>query len=327
MHLGTLTRMLVEGMLLLTLDVQLAVLDRRLSTTIAGHQAWVRLPRPPRAKEGIGLLGGELEAPIFEQVSDGEKLRAWMQDGASPAWGKCYYRTQTGGAASVSRCAVSVQVRPEQSLAQRQTVANSVTANVGTWCSLVLDWLEVAYGQRPRPAGVSEPSPVAPWMWTIDDERRADLTQREQVLVADGTALLDDAIDAVSLQRVLLAAGAGLRPPTAVLLRRDASRQHHAGDFRRAVLDAGTAAELALFAVLPNPKERDTLGTLVAKANRLGRLVRPTAKQDFVDVRNDAAHRGLAPSAAQAEKALSLAAEYVEAAWPRAQLVAQLPNA
>ena len=321
------TAVWVEGMLLLTLDVQLAVLDRRFSTKIAGHEAWVRLPRPPVATDGIGLSGGELLAPIFEQVGDGEKLRVWMQDDSSPAWGKCYYRTQTGGAASVSRCAVDIEVRSEQSLAQRQEVANAVTTHVKAWRSLVLDWLEVAYGQRPRPASVRESNPLAPWMWTLDGERRVDLTRREQVVVVDGSALLDDAIDAASLQRVLLGAGTGLRPPTALLLKRDSWRQQYAGDYRRAVLDAGTAAELALFALLPNAEDRDTLGTLVRKANEGGLLVQPNAPRDFVTVRNNAAHRGIAPSLAESERALSLAAKYVEAAWPRTQLVAQLPNA
>ncbi len=124
-----------------------------------------------------------------------------------------------------------------------------------------------------------------------------------------------------------------MRPPLAWRLTRDARRQHQAGDHRRAVLDAGTAAELALYAALSRcgwkPKvkkngeqKQETLGTLVTEAGAFDTLRIADAMTGLVDVRNAAAHSARTPRGTEAARALQISADFVECAWPRSGLLA-----
>ena len=96
----------LEGMVAIGLDVQLPALGTSLETRIADYGVELRLPRPPLAEDGIGLLGGDLTPPRFERFQDGERLREWIHDDVpAPAWGKCYMREPSGGGAAwVRRC-------------------------------------------------------------------------------------------------------------------------------------------------------------------------------------------------------------------------------
>lgn len=305
-------------MVAVSLDVVLSALGSSMDTKIAGQRAQLRLPGPPAPEED----GHELIAPAFEHIQDGERLRQWME-GTAPAWGKCYYgpNSDGGGAAWVRRCALVLPVAQARSSAERQEVADAVYTHVDRWRSLVLDWMEVALRQAPR---VDMPSrsgtAIQPWLWSHDGRERVDL-YNSQPLTVDAWGLYDAAADAAALQLVLRRAGDLDRPPLAWLLTRDAERAQAAGEHRRAVLDAGTAAELALSALLPQHgqmlKGTETLGSLVNKAVGVPMLNMPHAKIGLVHVRNDAAHRGMVPSRRTAADALQISAAFVEKAWPR----------
>src|SRR4051794_16818837 len=105
-----------------------------------------------------------------------------------------------------------------------------------------MDWLETAFGQaiglvRPPDSGTA----IGPWLWSHDGQQRVLHHNQQPLTVYVSTG--DTAVDASSLQRVLRLAGQFEGPPLAWRLIRDAQRQHVAGNDRRAVLDAGTAAE------------------------------------------------------------------------------------
>jgi hypothetical protein len=73
-------------------------------------------------------------------------------------------------------------------------------------------------------------------------------------------------------------------------------------DRRRALIDAGGAAESALIALLGSKYDGQTLGSLV----NICRSVEIDAGVNLVAPRNDAVHRGIAPTAAVAMRALEI---------------------
>jgi hypothetical protein len=314
----------VEGMVEVELHLTLSALAATLTTRIAGCEVQVRLPGPPRANDGIGLLGGALTAPRFEHVRHPESLRVWLH-AAPDGWGKCHARSGSDGAAVVSRCALVVFAPDNEPAAEPEELAEALYGSVDDWREVVLDWLETAHDQTLGRTALPGPgSAITPWLWTHDGQERV-LLHKEQMLSVHGEDP-GKALDAAALQQVFGLAGALIRPPLAWTLTRDASRRMWAGDYRRAVLDAGTAAEVALYEALPShnrkvgPKE--TLGPLVKKATTVPALRQPEAEAHLVSVRNAVAHDGRTPTKRQAEAALIVSAGFVEKALPRSELLA-----
>jgi len=95
---------------------------------------------------------------------------------------------------------------------------------------------------------------------------------------------------------------------------RMACRRH---DGRRAIIDIGTAVEAALTDLLNLPANHGkTLGTLVNQAGRVGKALPADTNEALVQARNDAAHRGRAPSRASLCRALEIAEETVSQVDP-----------
>lgn len=307
------------------LDVQLSALGSALQTRIAGYEVELRTPRPPLAEDGIGLLGGELTAPPFERFQNGERLREWIHDTPAAPWGKCYMREPSGGGAAwVRRCALVVPLAADFPTDRRQDVADAIFREAGPWRSCVLDWLETAFCQT---LGVAGPprigTAIDPWLWSHDGQGWVE-HYNNQPLTATGSSG-ETAVDASSLQQVLHLAGGLVRPPLAWRLTRDAQLQHAVGDHRRAVLDAGTAAELALHQLLKHhgrsPASDLPLGQLVGEANRVPVLEIHDAQTGLVNVRNDVIHRAATPDRSEAERVLQISRQYVALTWPRASLM------
>lgn len=117
--------------------------------------------------------------------------------------------------------------------------------------------------------------------------------------------------------------------PLAWKLIRDARALDIVGQFRRAVIDAGAGAEIAMpvliDSLLPTglkPKLRKqlmygTLGRLWGTLRDSGYSRKADIKTDLVDARNTATHKSGSTLAGDAsEKAIGAAAELVEAAFP-----------
>lgn len=128
-------------------------------------------------------------------------------------------------------------------------------------------------------------------------------------------------ISLTSLSHVVRATSLDIGPPPAHLIIRDARGDLRRGRYRKAVVDAGSAAEIAISdrhrshpSVTPRPfPRRPTLGTYVKYAV----LPLPEATQDhLVRVRNDAIHNGLKPTRSQAEDAVRIALQIVQELQP-----------
>lgn len=311
----------IEGVIEILLDVEASALGSSLTSRIAGQDVQVRLPRRP----GVGSSSNELHQPAFEHVSAGVSLDPWVRD--SPAWGKWYLRDGEGGAAAIRRVGLVVSVPDESLKEERQAMAAALYEAVDDWRSLVGDWLEVVFGQTLRlPSSRERPGQaIAPWLWSHDGGSRV-LLHNQGPLTALGSRG-DKAVDAQTLQQVCTAAGKEHTPPLAWLLTRNARHQHSRGEHRGAVLDAGTAAELALSKVLlerqVNLGDVQTLGSLVGLAqNPKHGVPCPTdAKDALVCVRNDAAHRGRRPTSTEVTRALQISEGFVHFADPRSALL------
>ncbi len=312
----------VEGMVNLQLDVKLSALGSVLTSDLGGLPVEIRLPRLPAADS----QSSELDQPHMEYVGPGESLRNWI-DG-SPAWGKWYVMSadRSDGAAAVRQVGLVLTVPDELPTDEREAVAATAYGAVDDWCALVLDWLEVGFGQRLRRASIRVSragEAIQPWLWSCDGQERVLLHKRGtiQALGSHGERALDEA----ALQRVFTHAATGQSPSLSWLLTRDAENLLARGDYRRAVLDAGTAAELALSKLLTDRgiaiDPRDTLGSLVRKALNNGLPCPPDAPSDLVQVRNDAAHRGRVVDS-EAGTAVQISADLVELSQPRATLLA-----
>jgi hypothetical protein len=140
--------------------------------------------------------------------------------------------------------------------------------------------------------------------------------------------------DPISLTDALFKAAlnqANQEPPTPWLLIRDARVAHHHGSRRVALIDAGTAAELAIVELLRGQHPHLSavqFDAVLAKHQMLGKRLDLLTKTGgsppadiyakLVEPRNDAAHRGAIPSDKECWEALLVATRIVESAYPLA---------
>jgi hypothetical protein len=141
-----------------------------------------------------------------------------------------------------------------------------------------------------------------------------------------------EVLDKQQLQAAMDLAASGTPPQAEWLFIRDARSLLNAGEFRRAVIDACTAAELSVTALIDrkfdmdgmNQADRDQrfrdhhgLSKLIRLNNSLGASPLPRRlQQDVAEPRNNAAHQGAMSSDAEARAAILKAAEVVEIAHP-----------
>jgi hypothetical protein len=212
-------------------------------------------------------------------------------------------------------------------------LVNRLYESMGPWSKRLTDWLDVVF-DRPRfvrskitlsyrktarlhgltlervdAAGSKMTEPPPPQPEPIQFEVLQGVEERDWWSILDRVS-------------------AGVDPPIERLLLRDA-RQELEQDPRRAVLDVGTAAELALTRMLDNQlrglpsnvadvitRQSRQLGRLSETLSRLDVVLPQSLQNDLIDVRIAAAHRGRPPSIEQAEAALRLAGDLVEQAQP-----------
>ncbi len=148
----------------------------------------------------------------------------------------------------------------------------------------------------------------------------------------------DEGVEILNHQTLLACtrlAASGTQPPDEWLFIRDARSLVSARQYRRAVIDAGTAAELAMTALIDptltgmNLLQREKLfeknrglwelSNLMVKQNAGTRPDR--LQQDLAEPRNQAAHDGAVLSEAKAVAAIAIAADLVEQLHPLADLL------
>lgn len=284
-------------------------------TELLGHLAEIHAPR----------LAGNGYAPVLVQpsvLSDKEDELDYS-DGTDPEddkptspWG---WPTEWDGTTQEAAFAVAQVVVTFQSTdgAVSADAVGRVVRGFQSWFLALKDWIEVLTHQ--------DLDAVAPRRRVEVEGHNWAAWQGHETLKVPWRLLVDfDYGEPLSLerwQRVLRLAGEGSEPPTEHLLLRDARAAHVRAQYRRAVVDAATALEIALYGLLlgaqasaPGPLADElirsarkwTLGTLRATVERVYGLP-SSITEDLVTLRNDVVHKS-ARRPTEPESAAMLAA-------------------
>lgn len=172
--------------------------------------------------------------------------------------------------------------------------------------------------------------------WTVDiHERRAHSHARTYLPPQNRNKW--SSLGPIDLGACIIAAGRREPAPTEWLLIRDARSLLNSGQHRRAILDAGAAAELAMGVLvdkhLDDANTKDSVKQALRKRYRalegntdlLGQLepglVPKRIREQLIAPRNKASHSGASLNLEQAQNAISKAIEVVEHAYPLATLL------
>jgi hypothetical protein len=305
--------------------------------------------RQPRARTtGSAQPTGSTEPRPFSRLLDSPQLTGirkdvdWGQYFDDPwGWGTVIqYHEKKGiegpGAAHVNGVALRFPI-PEGDAGEPSGMAANLARrlyeSIGDWLKRLRLWIEVASGQDLDPTVATPVIRADLNLFHVDDQGSAERIQDERPITIEAS-VERNYLDKATWQAVLNRASAIEEPPIERLLLHDARmglRRHHP---RRAVLDAGTAAEIALSRLLDAELAGSSaaVGEMVRRQNReLGRLISalqalgvglPDKLQPkLVEPRNTAIHSGQEPDIAVARSAVTLAGEVVEQAVPMKRLL------
>ncbi|OHU66362.1 hypothetical protein [Mycobacteroides chelonae] len=218
-------------------------------------------------------------------------------------------------------------------------VGRELAQSTSAWWSAVSAWIEILHGQD-----LSRLGPVEPGLQFNDTTLWTRLYSlhghpiREGHVLPVGSGAMGVVwpnyapIDAAQLQQCITWADQHGQPPTEWLLIRDARSLCAGHDFRRAVLDAGLAAELAVNQLISahlcaNGESAEGIGATLRKHRMLGRrcaywihncggALPNNYERRLLDQRNAATHTGYAPSERDVRDAIAVATEIVAQAAP-----------
>jgi hypothetical protein len=224
--------------------------------------------------------------------------------------------------------------RPSRTAAR----ATAISAGSRAWWGGVRDWIEAATDQSLDDQRKDDGSLIRStraWVWTGKRGRNVTIEETQTIRLRDAELLR-----ANTFQAVLDRAGSGDAVPSTHLFLRSARQARWRDQRRSAVLDAATAAELALTELLDerlSSSDPAVVEVVRGGAREMGRLVGvlkgmgetrlpDNLQRDLINVRNRAIHGGDDPSAAEAGTAIHLATELVELVSPRTSLLPSLTS-
>jgi hypothetical protein len=318
--------------------IEAECLGRAYSTKLASHDLRISLPRLPNDWQGDGLLN----PPdwTYRTFRDPEQ-EAKMSDGNFD-WGVAVgFRnnpdgTQSPEFARVRRWRFETTIVTTRNAMDFFAAREKAMEELGVWWSLVSSWISIFTKQDFVEIGKAgsgiRVGPVVKW---LGDEAglRVNGSRDTSIPVVNDEGV--DQLDDATLTRCMTLAAKGTQPPLEWLFIRDAYSLVNAKQNRRAAIDACTAAELSLTALIDNKFTAD--GTAAAdrkeqfeKHHGISKLktlhknvsaagVLPKRLVDDVGaLRNKAAHRGYDPSPEETTLAIETATLVVELASPLA---------
>jgi hypothetical protein len=207
---------------------------------------------------------------------------------------------------------------------------------IDAWWLLFSLWVEIFTSQDATDNGRTQTGTWTSPIWTW--ECRAGVRERASTNTAwPVKSAPEQLLDRSTLEACMSLAALAEPPPNIWLFIRDARALINSGDYRRAVIDAGTAAELAMTDILDQYLAAtdavlraaliDRSRTLEGRANLMKELGAGTVpnkfKEHLQNPRNKAAHGGHQPTLDGARKAVAIALDLVEQAEP---LLGLLPD-
>lgn len=324
---------LLEGVFRLPVGVLLKVeaLGLRVPARIGTTSVLITTPGIRSNAPGPSTLVG----PTMTIPSPGVNRERGSEEGF--AWGRLVNRAHdrplAEGDAYVGAIAIS-RILPdagEDTAAFAETASRNLHEQIDGWWGSVADWIEVLAGQdlHRRNSGLGRPGhdlnlwlnyggpggALDPQPWPVVDDR----------YIAANRKTWQGALHAASERR---------HPPTEHLLLRDCLRADRAEDRRRAVVNAATAAEMALGRLLDQTlsgERPEIVAYIKGRSEQLGGHVSALAKlgvdvpagliEGLVEPRDRVMHDDVEPDVETARTACALAERVVELAWPRASLL------
>lgn len=292
---------------------------------VGGHAGSLTLPSPI----GVTTHHVAMEAPDWF-YSDDVDLPQSRLVGAEDFWGTAaqWHADNTPLAFHIRRFRLSFDIDGADGAVER--LAREVAAAMPAWWAQVSVWLEVLFEQDLSRLGPVDPGVhfSATTLWARLDRAIGG------VMPVGGTPGRFNMVryspaDAAGLRRCIALAEAAEQPEREWQTLCEARSFFNGYDFRRAVLDAGLAAEQALRRMLSAAmvsEEREEADITKATRLPLGQLCDAWSKRGeilpeetfprLVHRRNDAAHAGALVAREDAKDALSVAREIVNAAVP-----------
>lgn len=294
----------------------------------------------------LTVLSDELfyvSAPEIHSVPVDTNWEERLQDHAPRGTIKSYPRNSDDNPRNIaiwlSRILIRASVEPE---AREDAVvkANECTGQLKKylqgWLGAIGDWFEVTSAtylpRSPKPGGNQLISLGDPMTWFFDGARATSLNYTIGGRLASG--IFDPSVDLNCWRQILAATGKGLTPPDEHLLLRDSLEAIFENHARRAILDAATAAEISLVALLDKKiesaavpdrqaarKATSNIGRLTRTLRTYGVNIRADVQKNLAHCRNKAIHAGLKPSLEEARLAREIATEIVEMASPKGALL------
>lgn len=300
-------------------------LGRDYSAQVDGMAVTIRLPRIEPSETLPSLVAPDF-ANVFADDGFSSEVLANLHWGIESVHDS---HDKSLGTAWIS----AVGLTTECEAGDGQAAANRLTDAMDDWWPSVCDWIEVLTRQvHAAPSKTLILGPHHP-IWAKTDREVKRLYRQSPLSV---TFHRDDSPDApvaltVDLLEAALTRTAAGPPPTEWLLIRDGRLAHQSGSRRLAVIDAGTAVELAITKLLRDqlqavPEDvfeqlldgHRMLGRRAALLKKFGGTLPADTQAKLVDPRNRATHNGANPPAKESYDALHIAAEIVEAAYPLA---------
>jgi hypothetical protein len=234
------------------------------------------------------------------------------------------------------RCYTSVTASTDEEF---EAAANDFVRELEDWWTRFTSWVSIRTSQDFVQLG-GHPAILATKSWQVqtwtsdEDGQRSREDERGYIR---GNRIQTSPLELHDLQACVTATGNQEPPPAEWLFIRDARSLLNGGDNRRAVIDAATAAELAMATLIEKYLATANTDELVKKAldaryralEGRTQLLRDLRKgllsnrldEDLIKPRNRATHRGHSLTDKQAQTAVDMATGIVEVAYPLASFL------
>ncbi len=252
-------------------------------------------------------------------------------------WWNAADGTQTPRSVDVTRWRFAAAIFVADEVNDYHHARSALSEEMESWWHLFSSWLEVFTRQdlaelnKPR-QGIKAGEI---WMWERPESGLRLRASRVTTYGFKSKGNVEPA-DHRTIAACMRLCSLFVRPPDEWLFIRDARALVKDEQYRRAVIDAGTAAELAMTTLLDrklgNADEAlkkalyDKYQTLNGRSQLLKKLGAGTVperlQQELSEPRNDAAHGGTSPTRGEADLAIAKALELVEQAYPLEKFLA-----
>lgn len=338
------------------LYVRTGCLGGTFTSRTANHDLTIGLPRvdtrpdpiPPEIRQHLG----EPAVPKLEMIpptwaygptSDEERIE---EKHLSPVWGgvlddgraERVYPESARDTAVVYRCRFYTTLSASDS-EEFEAAVEGFLGELDDWWTRFTSWVGILTSQDfvglgGHPGGMTRSYPL--FTWTSDaDGRRAGTHWRRYFSPNRGIPMSN--LELSDLQACVTATGNQDPPPAEWLFIRDARSLLGAGQNRRAMIDAGTAAEVGMTTLIDRYLAAASIDEPVRKAlakryaalegrAALLRRLQPGVlsdqlQRDLIEPRNHATHGGREFTDAEAQTAVAMATDIVEKAHPLADLL------